>query len=345
MSRGNFRIIAIHILIIAALILFEVLGLTITGARFNPVVTGCYYLYNVAFFYFIALVFIPFCEKRFSDILILIDLMILVILAYVIISIFIALLLSHFYFGIWDFRSAFNVAILLLNRGLLFFCAALSYWFAMHSIGRAKEAKLQAQLRHESEKREAVLESRFLRSQLDTHLMGNVLNSVYSGIFRTSPKQASIILLAADILAYCSEHNDESGRVSLQQEISQLRRIIELRQATRDHKLQVIFSADIRGKDNALKIPPLLFSDLVENIFKHGQLYDQHRPAQIQISVSNKVLYFRSWNQHIARIPSSRTGIGLANTRARLLKHYGNAHTLSIDNTDTHFMVELNIRL
>lgn len=345
MNKGNIRIVAIHLVIIIALIVFEFLSYRLMGAQFNPVVIGCFYCFNIAFFYFISFSYLPFLEKKFSDILIVIDLIFFILILYGIIAMAITMLLDFLYRGSWAFDYALRISIISLSRGLLFFCAALAYWFAMHSIRKAADAKQQQQFRYEAEKREAAMESRFLKTQLDTHLMGNVLNSVYSGIYRTAPDQAEIILLAADILTYCTLHNDEGSRVTLHEDLGQLNRIVKLRQATGGNQLQVVFSTDIKGKDNAIKIPPLLFSDLVENVFKYGDLSDPNSPARIQVSVLNQVLYFRSWNKHYSGTVIHGSGIGLANTRARLQKHYGDAYHFSIDNTDDYFLVELNIRL
>ncbi|MEZ2442763.1 sensor histidine kinase [Chitinophaga sp. RCC_12] len=345
MSKANIRIVGIHIVIVITLIIFEFFSLHITGANFNPVVIGVFYFYNVIFFYFISFGYLPYLEKKFSDILIVIDLLLFILLIYCFISGVIALLLEYVFFDLWNIKVAIRLSILLLSRGLLFFCAALAYWFAMYSIRKANDAKEQELLRHEAEKREVVMESQFLRSQLDTHLMGNMLNTVYSAIQKTVPDQAEIILLAADTLTYCARHNDESGRVTLHEDMGQLNRIIKLRQAIGDNRLQVIFSTDIRGKDNAIRIPPLLFSDLVENVFKYGNLHDPDSPARIKISVLNQVLYFRSWNKHVPGSKLHGNGIGLANTRQRLQKHYGDAHNLSVENNEDYFLVELNIRL
>lgn len=289
--------------------------------------------------------YLPFVEKRFSDILIIFDSVFFILIVYCTIALIITSLLEYVYYGSWTFSSALRMAVLSLSRGLLFFCAGLAYWFAMYSIRKANDAKEQELLRHEAEKREVVMESQFLRSQLDTHLMGNMLNTVYSAIQRTVPDQAEIILLAADTLTYCARHNDESGRVTLHEDMGQLNRIIKLRQAIGDNRLQVIFSTEIRGKDNAIKIPPLLFSDLVENVFKYGSLHDPDSPARIQISVTNQVLYFRSWNKLVADSKPRGSGIGLSNTRQRLQKHYGDAYKLSVENNGDYFLVELNIRL
>lgn len=343
--RVSLRFIFWHISIVTLIVSGEILSLVLSKVVFNPFVLGAFYIYNFSTFYFISFYVLPLAIRNIHSISIRIFSIICSFAGYIAISFFIMLGFTYYYSGKLQFILVGNFMSLIIWRGFLFFISAIAYWFARHNIKRVKETKELEIQKLEAEKREAKLQSAFLRSQIDVHLLINTLNSIYARLHEASPSEANALLLAADILSYSQANNDENGMVTLHQEIGYYKKFIQLHQHLHAGSLNINLTNEVKGKDNAIRLPPLLFMDLIQNLIKYGVLNDPLHSAEIKIGATTSSVNFYTRNIIAHKHVPFSSGIGLENIQARLKKHFGGNFSLNINTNDKYFEVILNIVL
>jgi sensor histidine kinase YesM len=90
-----------------------------------------------------------------------------------------------------------------------------------------------------------------------------------------------------------------------------------------------------------------LFIPFIENAFKHGVSYREPSSMIFKLSQFSDRLEFHSENTipaFLAEKPSDyQGGFGLENIKKRLEMLYGNRHSISIENADNRFIVNLTI--
>ena len=135
---------------------------------------------------------------------------------------------------------------------------------------------------------------------------------------------------------------------TLAEEFSMLRAYLELEQLRWGESLQVEIS--LAPEITATRLPPFLLLPLVENAVKYGghtspdllKVRMIARPAdgnRIEIEVANT----GAWLEPGAKPEVASRGIGLDNLRQRLLRHYPEAHTFTIEAEDGWVTVRLKL--
>lgn len=173
-----------------------------------------------------------------------------------------------------------------------------------------------------------------LRSQLDPHFLFNTLNTI-SSLLEGDPKNARRMISQLSGLLRDSLQ-DKDLEVSLERELTFLRRYIEIMQTRFRGRLQVIENID--SNTLTAMVPTLILQPLVENAIKHGiakvdgigriEIKTECRGAQLILSIIDN-----GKNEAAQRLREERssTGLGLSNTRARLLQSYGDQQSLSVE--------------
>tara|TARA_R110002033_G_scaffold1215_4_gene11392 strand:- start:174 stop:623 length:450 start_codon:yes stop_codon:yes gene_type:complete len=135
--------------------------------------------------------------------------------------------------------------------------------------------------------------------------------------------------------------------VPLSKEIEHLKNYTQLSELQIENRGTVDFKTDITG--SGYRIAPLILTVFVENAFKHSTA---SQSEDIFISVDIKVteeglLKFECTNsfRRETNTDDLAHGIGLQNVKKRLGLIYPNAHSLSIEETETTYSVILNIDL
>jgi LytS/YehU family sensor histidine kinase len=227
-------------------------------------------------------------------------------------------------------------------RGLFFAFISTGYWFARRAVQLEQHKREQEHQLRVAEKNLFEANLAFLRNQINPHFLFNSLNFLYAQVYPHSEPAAEGILLLADTMRYAL-HENIDGKVPLAQEVQHLHNYIALNQLRFNHQLQVDFQEV--GSMQFVLILPLVLITFVENCFKHGELADPAHPLRIRLTVAGGQLTFETHNRKRHGPKEQHSGIGLANTRARLDLVYPARHSLTIVDTPDAYTCHLTLEL
>ncbi|HEX6049656.1 MAG TPA: histidine kinase [Gemmatimonadaceae bacterium] len=208
----------------------------------------------------------------------------------------------------------------------------------------------------ERELRASQLESRLAQAQLDVlrmqlqpHFLFNTLHTI-SAFMQEGEIEAAdrMITRLSDLLRLALDSAGDQ-EVPLRQEMDFLRRYLEIQQIRFQDQLRVRLEVPDELLD--ARVPSLILQPLVENAIKHG-ITPRAEGGQVMIQVTRTDgdlrLAVRDDGPGLvdpARGHSS-SGVGLANTRARLAQLYADRHRFVVANhPDGGVLVELSIPL
>lgn len=189
----------------------------------------------------------------------------------------------------------------------------------------AQQARLAAQLA------EAKLGA--LRMQLNPHFLFNSLNAITVLVRDQNTNDAARMLeLLSGILRQVLK-SDNRQEVTLDKELQFTERYLAIEQVRFSDRLELRWSIDPAIRD-AL-VPEFILQPLVENAVRHG-IAKRAESGLIEVSAAraNGDLILRVQDNGPGYYPTSDTGVGLANTRARLETLFGEAAGLEARNAD-----------
>ncbi|MEM1057352.1 MAG: histidine kinase [Bacteroidota bacterium] len=193
-----------------------------------------------------------------------------------------------------------------------------------------REAALRASLA------EAELES--LRMQLRPHFLFNALHAVGATVRNGDDERAVSMLSSLGDLLRLSLESDGTNEVPLRRELDILDRYLALEKVRFADRLSV--EVDASEEARRARVPAWVLQPLVENALKHG-IAPKPGPATVRVSAQREdddlvlSVVDDGVGMNGTRIGSTRrgvpsTGVGLANTRARLDALYDGAATLTL---------------
>lgn len=187
----------------------------------------------------------------------------------------------------------------------------------------AQQARLAAQL--------ADAKLGALRMQLNPHFLFNSLNAIAVLVRDQNTRDASRMLeLLGGVLRQVL-HGEKRQEVSLEDELQFIERYLAIEQVRFSDRLRVQWSIDPALRD-AL-VPEFILQPLVENAVRHGAA-KQSESGTIQVAATTDgadlVLSIQDDGPGY-RADNAETGVGLANTRARLETLFGTAGKLLIE--------------
>lgn len=191
-------------------------------------------------------------------------------------------------------------------------------------------------------------ELKFLKSQVNPHMLFNSLNSIYSYALENSKRVPDMVIKLSEILRYMLYECDKP-LVLLAREVRYLKDYVALQQM-RLEDLMVDFI--VEGNIEQLQIAPMIFISFVENAFKHAsQSSSENAYVKVLVRLEGQELHFQCANSYekLEQTPlkelGGNSGLGIKNARAILEISYPNKHNLLIREENGLFKVDLRIDL
>ncbi len=217
---------------------------------------------------------------------------------------------------------------LLVYGGVIGICYALDY-YQKYREREFVTTRLEAQLA------QAQLDA--LRMQLHPHFLFNTLNSIV-GLVRDNKNHAAVNMLVglSDLLRHTLEYSNRQ-EVELREELNFIKLYLSLQEMRFSDRLQIEFNID--PATTKAMVPNLILQPLTENALRHGigRTADSG-VVGISSAAENGHLRLTVYDNG-AGLPDNwqlngSSGIGLANTSARLQQLYDDNHQFDIRNRD-----------
>lgn len=181
-----------------------------------------------------------------------------------------------------------------------------------------------------------------LKSQINPHFLFNSLNSISSLTITNSEKAREMIIKLSDFLRY-TVSMEKTGFSSLEKEIENVRKYLEIEKVRFGNKLQ--FEFQVEKECLQQELPLMILQPLYENSIKHG-VYEADQPVFISTRCSKQENFLQiTISNNFEPGPSSRkgAGLGLHNIKERLKLIYQADDLLSISKKERQFTVNLLI--
>lgn len=225
-------------------------------------------------------------------------------------------------------------------------------FIAMVAIGNHREARARSEAfikaRAENLNLHLALEQQrmlALRAQLEPHFIFNALNAI-SALVRAGDKLDALAGIGrlSDLLRYALSATQREG-VTIDEELGFVRDYLALQRLRYGERLRI----RIDGDDELVRrgaCPPLLLQPLIENALRHDlDCHDGAGDIRLTFERTANALLIRVMNPVSAwASPNPGTGLGLANTRARLALADPRA-SLRTESLDGSFMAEISLPL
>jgi signal transduction histidine kinase len=203
---------------------------------------------------------------------------------------------------------------------------AASHFLDYYRRSRQREresSRLEAQL--------AQAQLQVLRMQLQPHFLFNTLNAI-AALMHKDVRLADRMIARLGELLRATLENPATQEETVRQELAFLRPYLEIEQARIGPRLEV--KIDIPDDVLDAKLPYLIVQPLVENSIRHG-IAPRVGPGRLSIRAWRDAdqlhLEVADNGVGLPDEPRAREGIGLANTRGRLLGLYGDEGTLTLE--------------
>ncbi|HYC93145.1 MAG TPA: histidine kinase [Thermoanaerobaculia bacterium] len=180
-----------------------------------------------------------------------------------------------------------------------------------------------------------------LELQIQPHFLFNTMNAI-SSLVRGRRNDEAVTMLAglSELLRYTLDHAEQQ-RVSLEEELTVLRRYLEIQHIRFPDRMT--FAIDAGDETKRAAVPALLLQPLAENAVRHG-IDPSSGPGVVDVRAfrSGERLRIEIFNSgNVAAAP--RIGIGLRNTRERLQHLYGAEWSFELTNAKGGVLASLSI--
>ena len=183
------------------------------------------------------------------------------------------------------------------------------------------------------------MELKFLKSQINPHVLFNNLNTIYSYALEKPNEAPDLILMLSDNLKHVL-YESNSETISLEKEIQFIDNYMIFQEIRTEGVKNINYNKSIDSYHH--QIAPLLLITIIENAFKHSTL---HSDISISISENNGVLECACMNDYDKEKTSSEDfKIGLQNLEKRLKLIYKDDYKFEISKGET-YKVYLKLKL
>jgi LytS/YehU family sensor histidine kinase len=182
-----------------------------------------------------------------------------------------------------------------------------------------------------------------LRNQVSPHFLMNTLNNIHSLVDINTEEAKEAIIKLSKMMRYLL-YETETEKTTLRKEVEFLESYINLMKLRFNEK--VIIMLNLPSVIPEKKIPPFIFTSLIENAFKHGISYKDESFINIDLVIGKERLLLVIKNSKTEKYEDEEySGIGIENTRKRLELLYGSNYILDIVDKKDLFTVTLSIPL
>ncbi|MDO6595583.1 histidine kinase [Oceanihabitans sp. 2_MG-2023] len=183
------------------------------------------------------------------------------------------------------------------------------------------------------------MELKFLKSQINPHVLFNNLNTIYSYALEKPTETPELILMLSDNLKHVL-YESNSKTISLDKEIQFIDNYMTFQSIRTEGVKQVNYYTSITSSNK--QIAPLLLICLIENAFKHSTL---HSAVSVSITEANGILECVCSNNYDMEKGSTEDfKIGLQNLEKRLKLIYKEDYKLEVFK-DEVYKVHLKLNL
>lgn len=203
---------------------------------------------------------------------------------------------------------------------------------------------VQQELLHQEESRSRELlqsELNFLKNQISPHFFMNTLNNIHA-LIDYDPDAAKETVISLSRLMRHILYDSRSDRIPLSKEFQFVRSYVELMRLKTSEKVSVVCELPASAPDKS--VPPLLFTSLIENAFKHGVSLLGKSYISIVFSFPDEHhLQCCVTNSNHASVTTGCSGIGLENTYRRLELEFPSQYSMDIRKDEQEYQVTLTI--
>ncbi len=182
---------------------------------------------------------------------------------------------------------------------------------------------------------------KMLRYQLNPHFLFNTLNAISTLVMDGDTATANHMVSRLSAFLRHSLDRDPAQKVTLKRELDALNLYLSIEKIRFDERLSLTFDID-QAAYQAL-VPSLILQPLIENAIKYAiAVKEDGGTIAIHAKRENGLLCIQVSDdgpgapQLQDQDSIGHNGVGLANTKERLLVLYGSKHTFEILNVDPH---------
>jgi two-component system, LytTR family, sensor kinase len=216
-----------------------------------------------------------------------------------------------------------------LNSDIFIYWAILAVSHVLNYYRQLRDRELRSS---QLEAKLAQTQLQILKMQLHPHFLFNTLNAISALIHQDVELADRMIARLGDLLRSTLE-NANQQEVAFRQELDFIDPYLEIEKARLGPRLTVRLDVDPAAME--ARVPNLILQPLVENAIRHG-IAPRPEPGRIEISARRENGFLRlavkDDGRGLEAATPSASGIGLANTRARLEKLYGANHRFELTN-------------
>lgn len=182
------------------------------------------------------------------------------------------------------------------------------------------------------------MELKFLKSQIDPHVLFNNLNTIYSYSLEKPTQVPELILMLSTNLKHVL-YESNATFVPLEKELNFIDNYIKFQEIRTEGIKTISYTKQIDHFD--YEIAPLLLITIIENAFKHSSIDTN---IDIQITVKNGEMICVCENIFDPTKAENNNQIGLRNLKKRLALIYKETYELTVD-TKNLYRVTLTLQL
>ena len=225
----------------------------------------------------------------------------------------------------------FMALIAVLNGGMALLIKGFIRWY--------DDIKLKEDLNKKNFETELAL----IKSQINPHFLFNTLNNIDILIEKDAIKASNYLNKLSDIMRFML-YETKTEKIPLSKELNYIEKYIELQKIRTANPDFIHYTID--GNTEGVFIAPMLLIPFIENAFKHSEGVKTGNVIAINLLINNDLIQFNCINKYVLNtndIKEENSGLGNQLIQKRLALLYPNTHTLTTDNKEDVYGVDLII--